>query len=325
MNILIPDAPEFAALGKESFPGMTFAPYRASKELPQDAEGLVLWGLPRDLRGKALHLPSLKWVLTLSAGVEHVIDEVPERVTLYNASRLHDDAVAQHALATLLSVARGLPRARDAQREHRWARLPGLWTLENKHVVVWGFGHIGRRLEAMLAPLGARVTGLRSRSSQEEVGSALSEADALVLLLPATDETRGLVNAEVLARLKKGAWLANFGRGSAVVTADLIAALQNGHLGGAILDVTDPEPLPPESPLWSMENVLITPHVASATSDMLARAAAFTRRRSAVASAIAAFMSAAVLSQDMPAITASAASRQLRSVPCASASASSQA
>lgn len=274
MNVLVPDHVAFRGL---SFPGVTLTPYRAGHPLSRDTEGAVLWGFPRGLRSELFALPQLKWVLTLTAGVDHLIADVPPHVTLYNASRLHDDAVAQHAAAMLLTAARGLHRARDLQREGRWGRLDGLWSLRGRHVVVWGYGHIGARLEEMLAPFGARVTGLRSRSTDAEIDAALAEADDVVLLLPATEKTRGIVNAERLARVRAGAWLMNLGRGSLVVQDDLVAALRAGTLGGALLDVTDPEPLPQDSPLWSMENVVITPHVASATTDVLDRAADFAR------------------------------------------------
>lgn len=276
MKILIPDAAPFASL---NVPEVEFAAYRRGEELPQDAEGLVLWGLPRAQRQAAFRSPALRWVLTLTAGVDHVAADLPEGVTLYNASRLHDDAVAQHAVASLLAAGRGLHLARDAQRERRWTRgswTDHLWTLADKQVVIWGYGHIGRKLDAMLRPLGATVTGLRSGSSPQDLQAALGAADVLVLLLPATPHTRGLVNAALLSRLKRGAWLANLGRGELVVTADLLEALKAGTLGGAILDVTDPEPLPADSELWGLTNVIITPHVASSTADITERAAEFT-------------------------------------------------
>lgn len=274
MNILIPKAEAF---GRLSEPGVTFIPYARQGPLPMEAEGVVLWGVPAERRRELFAVPGLKWALTLTAGVDHVLADVPPGVDLYNASTLHDDAVAQHALAGLLAVSRGLHGARDAQLRGEWGRPQGLFTWRNRHVVIWGFGHIGRLLEGMLAPLGARVSGIRSKTPIHEQGALLAQADAVVLLLPATPGTVGVVNADVLARFKRGAWLANYGRGELVVTSDLVAALESGQLGGAILDVTDPEPLPADSPLWSMPNVVITPHVASATGDVLERAADFTR------------------------------------------------
>ena len=274
MNILIPKAEPF---GRLSAPGVTFLPYARQGELPPQARGLVLWGMPRERRLELLAVPGLAWVLTLTAGVDQLLGDLPPGVTLYNASELHDDAVAQHALAGLLAAARGLSAARDAQARSEWGRPRDLFTWRGKHVVIWGFGHIGRLLEGMLAPLGARVSGIRSATSAAEQGALLASADAVVLLLPATPETVGVVNAGTLAEFKKGAWLANYGRGELVVTADLVAALASGQLGGAILDVTDPEPLPADSPLWKLPNVILTPHVASATGDLIERAADFTR------------------------------------------------
>lgn len=105
----------------------------------------------------------------------------------------------------------------------------------------------------------------------------MREADWVVLLLPSTEQTRGIVNAELLNKLKPGAWLSNQGRGNLIVTDDLLAALDSGHLGGAVLDVTDPEPLPDGHPLFAQENVIVTPHIASTTTDLLKRGAAYTR------------------------------------------------
>jgi len=283
VRILVPDSPAFKSLHDSA---VDFVPYARDGEIPTRADGVVMLGVPRAHRQKLLALPGLKWALTLTAGVDHITSDLPAGVALFNASDLHADAVAQHAVATLLSAARGLHLARDFQRERTWGRFgvfsgaeragQGLGTLAGRHVVIWGYGHIGRRLEAYLVPFGARVTGLRSSHSPYDVNSALADADVAVLLLPSTPGTKGIVNADVLSRLKPGAWLANYGRGELVVTDDLVGSLHAGHLGGAILDVTNPEPLPAESPLWEMPNVIITPHVAAATSDIEQRAAAFT-------------------------------------------------
>ncbi len=274
MNILIPKAEPFERLSE---PGVTFVPYARQGPLPAQAGGVVLWGVPAERRRELFAVPGLKWALTLTAGVDHVLPDLPPGVDLYNASALHDDAVAQHALAGLLAVSRGLHLARDAQARGEWGRPRDLFTWRDRHVVIWGFGHIGRLLEGMLAPLSARVSGVRSQTPPAERDALLAGADAVVLLLPATPETAGIVNTAMLVKFKKGAWLANFGRGELVVTADLVAALEAGQLGGAILDVTDPEPLPADSPLWKLPNVVITPHVASATGDVLSRAADFTK------------------------------------------------
>ncbi|SMB93667.1 NAD(P)-dependent oxidoreductase [Deinococcus hopiensis] len=273
MRVLLPDTPEFRAL---EVPGVSFAFFREDHVPQGEADGAVLWLIPAQTRAELLSRPGLKWVLTLTAGIEHVASQVPEGVALYNAHGLHDRAVAVHTLAGMLTAARGLHLFRDRQREGRWQSTFDLGTLDGQRVAIWGHGHIGRILEDLLRPLGAAVTGIRSRTPVEERDAVLAAADWVVLLLPSTPETRGIVNAEVLARLKPGAWLSNQGRGNLLNTDALLAALDNGHLSGAVLDVTDPEPLPPGHPLWERPNVLITPHVASSTRDLVERGAAYT-------------------------------------------------
>ncbi|GAA5511667.1 glyoxylate/hydroxypyruvate reductase A [Deinococcus carri] len=274
MRVLVPDLPEFHELQVE---GVEFAFYRADHLPGGEADGLVLWLATASLRGELLNWPGLKWVLTLTAGIDHVAGKLPEDVTLYNAHRLHDRAVAVHTLAGMLAAARGLHRFRDQQREGRWQPTRDLGTLGGANVAIWGYGHIGQILEELLRPLGARVTGIRSRTPAAERDAALAAADWVVLLLPSTPETRGIVNADVLAHLKPGAWLSNQGRGNLIDTDALLAALDSGHLGGAVLDVTDPEPLPEGHPLWQQPNVVITPHIASTTRDLVRRGADYTR------------------------------------------------
>ncbi|MFC4425649.1 NAD(P)-dependent oxidoreductase [Deinococcus navajonensis] len=285
MRVLLPDLPEFRALDRQDhrgFTGVTFLPYGRDHVPSGAADGAVLWMTGADTRRRLLATPGLQWVLTLTAGIDHVQGDLPASVRLYNASRLHDRAVAVHVVAGMLSVARGLHRFRDAQRQGRWdspgsPATSGLGTLDGLKVVLWGYGHIGREVEAMLGPFGAQVAGIRSATPPEERDDLLAQADWVVLLLPSTPETRGVVDAALLARLKPGAWLSNQGRGNLIVTADLLAALESGRLGGAVLDVTDPEPLPGDHPLWSQPNVIVTPHIASTTSDLVVRGAQLTR------------------------------------------------
>ena len=285
MRVLLPDLPAFRALarpGDTFLPGADLAFYSNETGVPQgEAQGAVLWLANPATRDALLGTPGLKWVLTLTAGIDHVQGKLPPGARLYNAHRLHDRAVAVHVVAGMLAAGRGLHRFRDAQREGEWRRtsIPesGLSTLDGQKVVIWGYGHIGRLVGELLTPFGARVYGLTSRTEPDLVDYRLAEADWVVLLLPSTERTRGIVNAERLAALKPGAWLSNQGRGDLIVTGDLLASLDTGHLGGAVLDVTDPEPLPAGHPLWARENVVITPHVASTTTDLLERGAAYAR------------------------------------------------
>lgn len=285
MRVLLPDLPEFHALSghdEHGVPGVEFDFYSKGQVPQGEAGGVVLWMTGGETREKLLGTPGLKWVLTLTAGIDHVQPHLPEGVALYNANRLHDRAVAVHVVALMLAAMRGLHRFRDAQHEGRWASTnnpndSGLHTLDGQRVVIWGYGHVGHILEDLLAPFGAQVDGIRSSTPEMQRDGLLSRADWVVLLLPSTPETRGIVDADVLGKLKPGAWLANAGRGNLIVTGDLLAALDSGQLGGAALDVTDPEPLPQGHPLWERENVIITPHIASTTADLVARGASLTR------------------------------------------------
>ncbi len=273
MHVFLPDLPAFRALNLDDVTPLFYS----RDALPEGgADGLVLWFLPPAQRRELLSRPGLKWLLTLTAGIDHVVSDLPAGVALYNAHALHDRAVAQHALALMLSAGRGLHRFRDAQGRGTWEQAGQMYTLEGRRVVIWGHGHIGRLLEGMLEPLGAAVSGLTSRSSAQEVEAALRQADELVLLLPRTPATRHILNAERLALLRPTAWVYNLGRGELIDPQALDAALEAGVLGGAALDVTEPEPLPAGSPLWARENVVITPHVGSTTDDLILRGAAHT-------------------------------------------------
>lgn len=275
MRVLVPDVAEFRAL---AVPGVELMFFAEDHVPGGEADGAVLWLVPARTRAALLATPGLNWVLTLTAGIEHVAGQLPPGVALYNAHTLHDRAVAVHTLAGMLGAERRLHLFRDAQQKGEWSRTSDLGTLDGLKVTVWGHGHIGRILEDLLRPLGAEVTGIRSRTPRPERDAALAGADWVILLLPSTPETRGIVNADVLSRLKPGAWISNQGRGNLIQTPDLLAALDSGHLGGAVLDVTDPEPLPADHPLWRQRGVILTPHIASTTRDLTARAAEHTRK-----------------------------------------------
>jgi phosphoglycerate dehydrogenase-like enzyme len=222
--------------------------------------------------------PGLQWVHIHSAGADRpVFVELRQRgVTVTTSSGANAEVVAQTALAGVLALARRLPQMMDAQRAHRWTPLLGAHLprdLSGQHAMIVGWGPIGQRIGAMLQALGLQVQVIRQRAdaptesgirmlSFDQMAQALPVTDWLILACPLTARTRGLVNARTLAALPAGASLINVARGEVVCEADLCAALQSGHLGGALLDVFEHEPLPGASPLWDMPQVIVTPHSA---------------------------------------------------------------
>ncbi len=212
-------------------------------------------------------LDGLRLLQTLSAGVDRIVDRLPAGITLCDASGVHDVGVAEWIVLAILASFRRLPELIEAQRVTTWRHEAARGDeVHGSSVIILGHGSIGRAVEQRLAPFGVDVVRV-ARSEREgvhglaDLPTLLPSADVLVILLPLTTETRGLVGAEVLSRLKPGALLVNASRGAVVDTTALIAALSDGRIRAA-LDVTDPEPLPDGHPLWSMPGVLITPHVA---------------------------------------------------------------
>lgn len=223
----------------------------------------------------------VRWVQTYNAGVERCLGTpvFSERgILLTNMQRVAGPAMAEHVLALMLSFARSLPAYHDAQRRSTWDRTPpAAWpafTLDGKTLLVVGLGGIGtevaRRAHAFgMTVLATRATPRPAPDFVSEVGLAddlttfTPRADVVVNTLPLTPDTRGLFDAKVLATMKRGAYFLNVGRGGTVVTADLVQALRDGSIAGAGLDVVDPEPLPSDHPLWTMHNVIITPHSSS--------------------------------------------------------------
>jgi phosphoglycerate dehydrogenase-like enzyme len=199
----------------------------------------------------------------------------PAGVTLCNARGVHDASTAELAVALVLASQRGIPDfVRDAQRG-RWAG-DRRESLADRTVLVVGHGSVGQAVESRLAPFECTVRRVARRARDEVAGfselpSLLPHADVVVLTVPMTDETRGMVDAAFLGAMKDGALLVNVARGAVVVTDDLLAEVSTGRLRAA-LDVTDPEPLPPDHPLWALPNVLVSPHVGGNTSAFLPRA-----------------------------------------------------
>jgi phosphoglycerate dehydrogenase-like enzyme len=220
-------------------------------------------------------MTSLRVVQTLSAGVDNIRGAVPRGVTLCNGRGIHDASTAELTLALTLASLRGLPRFVRQQERQEW-RGGAEESLADKRVLLVGYGAVGSAIEARLRLFECEVVPVARRAREgvhgiDELPALLPTADVVVLVVPLTDATRGLVDAAFLARMKDGALLVNVARGAVVVTDDLVAALRTGRLRAAA-DVTDPEPLPADHPLWRAPNLLLTPHVGGASSAMWPRA-----------------------------------------------------
>lgn len=264
---------------------------------PEADVELAVLGIDQQSRLSSLipALTSLRVIQSLNSGVDWLLPTLPATVEVYNASGVHDAAVAEWIVAVLLSLRRRLPDLREAQQRGEWivntndATANGappigpIDTLEGGNVVIVGFGSIGRALATRLSPFGIRVQGVARRArpdalTLDALPDLLPSADAVVLLVPLSEATERLVDANFLARMKPGAILINAARGRLVDTEALIQALRRGNLFAAI-DVTDPEPLPSGHPLWQAPNLVITPHVAGAVASWKARAYRFTREQ----------------------------------------------
>jgi phosphoglycerate dehydrogenase-like enzyme len=210
----------------------------------------------------------LRVVQTISAGVDWLLPILPPGVTVCDAAGARDIAVAEWVMAAILSSVRALPELRDRQREHEWAwRRSG--ELAGRTVMILGHGSIGAAVEARLAPFEVELIRVARRArpgvhGADQLMSLLGLADVVVVLLPLTAATSGLLEREALSRLRPGALLVNAARGPVLDTQALLEALEAGRIG-AVLDVTDPEPLPADHPLWDAPGLMITPHLAGDT------------------------------------------------------------
>jgi phosphoglycerate dehydrogenase-like enzyme len=233
------------------------------------AEVLVTGHVPaQDLAARA---PKLRWLQSTNAGVEDVLPILPAGIVLTNASGVHGPKGAQFALTALLMLNHGVPYFVTGQRERRWEpRFSS--TIEGRTLVVVGVGALGAEVARVARRFGLRVFGVRRGGRPHravervypphQLDRVLPRADFLVVTLPLTPETRGLIGRKQLDLLPPHAGVVNLGRGPVIDNAALAEKLERGELAGAVLDVVDEEPLPPGSPLWTTPNLIITPHCA---------------------------------------------------------------
>ncbi len=284
-RILVAIGPELADISSLTarFPRIAFdvvGPDAVNDHIAGADAALIGWVSPSETLDKA---SGLKWIQTAGAGVERVVgDGFADRgILLTNGSGVMAPNMAEHVIGLMLAFARGFPDLMKGQQRQSWKNGVGMDTvfeLGGQTVLMVGLGDIALATAERLQAFGMTVIGVRRSDvtgnppahvdrvvSIADIDAVIGEADHVISSLPHTSETRRLFDGARFARFKDGAYFYNLGRGTSVVQADLIEALESGKLGGAGLDVTEPEPLPQGDPLWDAPNVLITAHTAGAT------------------------------------------------------------
>ena len=277
IQVLVPHDDGLAALA--DVPGVTATRYDVDGELP--AADVLVPPFLADARAVELawRVPGLRLVQLLTAGAENWVGKLPDGVALSDCRGAHGGATAEWIVAAMLAMYRELPAFVRLQDEARWDQRQTP-ELAGKKVLVVGAGDVAEHTVRRLAPFEVETTlvGRRARRIDgrvvhgiDEVLDLLPHHDACVVIIPLTDDTRGLVDAAFLAAMPDGALLVNAARGPVVDTDALVAELNSGRLLAAV-DVTDPEPLPPDHPLWKAPGLLLTPHVGGSVPGGLARA-----------------------------------------------------
>ncbi|KOP66665.1 2-hydroxyacid dehydrogenase [Bacillus sp. FJAT-18019] len=264
---------------KEIAPDYELLVSKAKELTPQSIrEAEILIGWSRSLQEDVLSNDSqLKWIQAWSAGVDKMpLSELENKgIQLTNASGVHSIPITEHIFAMILAYTRNLHLAIRQQSNNKWDTSGSFTELAGKTIVIVGVGQIGSHAAKVAQAFGMRTVGVRHSGKSDphvevmykvdQLEEALAEGDYVVNILPLTSETRGLFDKAKFAAMKDSAFFVNVGRGPTVVTDDLVEALQSGVLAGAGLDVFEEEPLPSDHPLWSMDNVIMTPHMAGDT------------------------------------------------------------
>ena len=239
----------------------------------------VLLGICTDASLKAGK--NLRYILNYTAGTDRCISSplaLQRDLLITNMKRIYGPGIAEHTIAMMYSLTRKLHVWRERQLEKDWNRsavkATDMWEVQGRTMLVVGLGGIGTEIARRASALGMNVIATRNSSRKgpafvsyvgltDELLNLAAEADVIVNATPLTPKTNGLFNKVFFTKMKKGAYFINVGRGKSVVTDDLVEVLKSGHLGGAALDVMDPEPLPRNHPLWTTPNVILTPHISS--------------------------------------------------------------
>lgn len=281
MKILVPKHLHDTLIGpaQDIAPTATLLPY-SEDEAPvaglEEAEAVLRWAGGKRFSQVVEAAPRLRWLHTASAGVDHVLTPAVKAnadLVVTDSGPAYEIAIGEFVLAWMLQVAHGLMALADNQRAHVW-RGAAQFELHGRTVGIIGLGPIGRGVAERSKAFGMKTLGLRRhnrpvdhvdevRTGADGLHSLLAESDFVVIAAALTGESRALIGADALARMKRSAWLINIARGGLVDEPALIAALQNGTIAGACLDVFAREPLPPDSPLWDLPNVHIAPHDSS--------------------------------------------------------------
>lgn len=264
--------PEWQAHFRDAAPDLEVAYYEDAGD-PASVDFVMAWEPPP---GFLAGLPNLKVVFSSGAGVDHITRD-PDWPSHLPLVRMGGDDMAQRmgefVVWSALSLLRNTAHFAKGQPLREWRYEETEYSAADRRVGVMGLGNLGMRAAQMLAAVGFPVSGwsrsakdlpgIRTFAGADQFDAFLAQTDILVCLLPVTPETADIIDADLLARLPKGAQIINVGRGGHVVEADLIAALDSGHIAGAVLDVFRTEPLPADSPLWGHDRVIVTPHIAS--------------------------------------------------------------
>ena len=289
--IVCDKAPRIEAVVGPRFPELDFVHATKGDEViraleahrPEVAFSLKHSEFPAEFHRPLIEFPSLRWIHVGGSGYEHFVPWEASRLTLSNSVGVLAPFLAETTVGAMLSLNGGLLRYARQQQEKQWKPNP-FRTIQGQTLLVVGLGAIGEEVARLSRSLGMQVLGVRRTATPSAHVDELFPLDALPDLLPradvvsvnirASDQTRQLFNAEMFAQMRDGALFINTSRGVVVDETARVSALQSGHLGGAYLDVFETEPLPWQSPLWTMENVLVTPHTADQTSDYPERFAA---------------------------------------------------